>query len=166
MKVTLAVSLILIATFVIAVQSPAKEKAVRITVKGSDLPNTVEITDPKILENFDVWTGPGTSPNEAEGFIIQWSRGVISDAPKGLQRYQISFYSEHSPERPFYVVFYSYDASSEQGYVYLPGPGETFYSQNVSAIVRGVEGKWFHARPTWDTAVEQLFAKAKVKAAK
>ena len=51
----------------------AKADISKITIKGADLKTPIEITDPKTLANFNVWTGPGTSgpiPKEADGFIM------------------------------------------------------------------------------------------------
>jgi hypothetical protein len=39
----------------------AKVETSRITISGSDLKAPIEITDPKILANFDVWSGAGAS---------------------------------------------------------------------------------------------------------
>jgi hypothetical protein len=163
MKKTFTSAIVFVAMFVIALSLAAKEKTIRITMKGGNLANAVDITDLGILDNFNVWTGPGTSSIDAEGFIIQWARGTVAEPPKELPRYQVSFYAERSPERPVYVVTYCYDASSKQGFVYLPGPGEKWYSQDVSAILHGVEGNWFHARNMWDLIATQLIAKAKLK---
>ncbi len=38
----------------------AKGETVKITIKGADLKTAIEITNPKILTEFPVWTGPGT----------------------------------------------------------------------------------------------------------
>lgn len=43
---------------------PAKGKTAKISIKGDDLTSPIEITDPKILANFNVWSGRGTSSNE------------------------------------------------------------------------------------------------------
>src|ERR1700745_2480683 len=94
------------ATFVLAAMSvvparlAAKEKTTKITVTGGNLATAIEITDSRILDSFNLWTGPGTSSNEADGFIVQWSRGAIAEPPNRLPRYQISFYTERSAERP------------------------------------------------------------------
>jgi hypothetical protein len=54
----------------------AKGKTIRITIQGADLKSPIEITDPKILANFNVWTGPGTFSTQpgfnanAPSFII------------------------------------------------------------------------------------------------
>jgi len=160
MKGTFTAAAILVAISAIPVTLTAKEKTLKITVSGGNLATPVEITDPKILDNVNVWTGPGTSSNEDEGFIVQWSRGATAEPPSRLSQYLVSFYTERSSERPFYVVSYCYDSSRRRGYVYFPGFSEKWYSENVGTIFRGVEGDWFLSRPVWDTTVEPLIANA------
>src|SRR5262245_25733835 len=100
----------------------AKGPTLKITIKGSDLPKSIDITDPAVLQQFNIWTGPGTSSNEAKSFIVDWSRGVVTDRLTGLRPYQILFYADHvsGTNQPAYVVSYEYDDSSGHGYVYLP----------------------------------------------
>ncbi len=160
MKGTFTAAAILVAISAVPVTLTAKEKTLKITVSGGNLAIPVEITDPKILDNFNVWTGPGTNSNEDEGFIVQWSRGATAEPPSRLSQYVVSFYTEPSSERPFYVVSYCYDSSRQRGYVYFPGFSEKWYSENVGTIFRGVEGDWFLSRPVWDTTVEPLIANA------
>jgi hypothetical protein len=142
----------------------AKVDTVKITIRGADLKTPIEITDRKVLANFRVWTGPGTSSNEAKGFIIDWARGPAAERPKGLQRYEVSFYAMLPNERLVYVVFYEYDPSTERGYVYLPGRTSDWYRLNVSTIDHGVEGNWFHAWDVWDHVAGPLIANAKMNA--
>lgn len=142
----------------------AKGATVKITIRGAGLKAPIEITDPKVLANFLVWAGPGTGPNEAKAFIIDWSEGPVAERPKGLPRYEVSFYAKHSEERLVYVVFYEYDPSKKQGYVYLPGRTDQWYGLNVSTIFRGVEGNWFRAWSEWDKTAGPLLAADKVAA--
>jgi hypothetical protein len=96
MKGTFTAAAILVVISALPVTLTAKEKTLKITVSGGNLATPVEITDPKILDNFNVWTGPGTSSNEDEGFIVQWSRGATAEPPSRLSRYLVSFYTERS----------------------------------------------------------------------
>ena len=51
--------------------------------------------------------------------------------------------------------------SSGQGYIYLPGKGETWYTLNVSAILRdGQDGKWSYASSAWKSLVKPVIAGA------
>jgi hypothetical protein len=150
----------------VPVSLSAKGKTVRITIKGADLKNPIEITDPKILANFNVWTGPGTSSNEGKGLIVDWSHGTESSPPKGRPLYEVSFYADfgNREEKQVYVVSYEYDPSSRHGYVYLPGKGDKWWPLNVRSIFRGVEGNWFSAWSSWENVARPLIEKAKVAA--
>src|SRR4051812_14946319 len=85
----------------------AKGKTVRITIEGADLKGAVEITDPKVLANFNVWAGPATSSNEAQSLIVDWAHGPVKGLPASLPRYKVSFYSSMPGEQLVYVVFYA-----------------------------------------------------------
>jgi hypothetical protein len=168
MKRLLSVSVTFL-LLVIPAQVFAKGETVKITIKGADLKTPIEITDPKVLTEFQVWSGPGTSssapgfnPN-APGFIVDWSQAV-AEPPKGLQRYEVSFYAKIPNERLIYVVFYAYDPATEHGYIYLPGGTDEWYRLNVSTIFHGVEGKWFRAWSVWESVARPLIAGAKVRA--
>jgi hypothetical protein len=88
MKRTFTSAIVFVAMFVIiSLSLAAKEKTIRIAIRGGNLANAVEITDLGILDNFNVWTGPGTSSTDAEssidaeGFIIQWARDTVAEPP-------------------------------------------------------------------------------------
>ena len=140
----------------------------KITIEGPDLAQPIEITEPKILANFNVWSGPGTSSSElgssvnVPSFIIDWSQGPRTQPPLAVQRYQVTFYSKEPSERPIYVVYYTVIPGSERGYVYLPGKSDQWWSLNVGSIVRGVEGKWFSAWSTWESLARPLIEKARL----
>lgn len=157
----------------------AKGDMVLIEVKGATLPTSIRITDPKI-EAFTPWAGPGVNgsrvPN-AEGFIIDWHAGVLSQhgAQQGAQpgrgprHYEVSFYegcrtrndwcTEKEP-RLVYVVFYDYDPASPRGFVYLPGKGDPSYQLNMGTIARWVEGNWFLAADSWEQFIRPVIEKA------
>ena len=147
----------------------AKAETSKIIIKGADLSAPIEITDPKTLANFFVWTGAGTSCTGAcstpstESFIVDWSQ-PIADHPSGLHRYEVSFYAKMPDERLIYVVFYEYDPATEHGYVYFPGRTEEWYRLNVSNIFHGVEGKWFRAWSVWEGVARPLIAGANAEA--
>ena len=166
MKGIFTATFVLVAMSVVPARLAAKEKTTKITVTGGNLATAIEITDSRILDSFNLWTGPGTSSNEADGFIVQWSRGAIAEPPNRLPRYQISFYTERSAERPFYVVSYCYDPAVRRGYVRFPGFLDKWYPQDVDTIFRGVEGNWFFSRTIWDTTIGPLISRATAKEAK
>lgn len=149
----------------------AKGRTIRITIEGASLSSPIEITDPQVVDNFNVWTGPGTSLNEIagqttypDGFIIRWPQGLTAKPSKGLPQYQISFYTTDR-KGPSYVVYYRYDLLTKSGYVYLPGPAEKWYRLNTSSILHGIEGNWFRARALWDSTAEPLILRASTKQA-
>jgi hypothetical protein len=164
MKRLLSVSVTFL-LLVIPAQVFAKGATVKITINGADLKSPIEITDPEVLTKFQVWSGPGTSafnPN-AGGFVIDWSQAV-AEPPKGLQRYEVSFYAKLPTERLVYVVFYEYDPVTGRGFVYLPGRKDKWYGLNVSTIYHGVEGRWFRASSPWEVIARPLIVAAKEKA--
>jgi hypothetical protein len=169
MKRTLAVAFIVSLFLIVPSRFLAKGVTTKIIIDGAGLAKPIEITDQKVLANFNVWTGPGTVSTQqgfnanAPGFIIDWPQGPVAQLPQALRKYQVSFYSDDlSNERAIYVVYYAITPGSEQGYVYLPGKSDEWWKLNVSSITRGVEGKWFHAWDTWESIARPLIKKAKV----
>jgi hypothetical protein len=94
MRTAVAVFLALSLTLSTASPVLAKRRTVKITIKGSDLKAPIEISDPTILANFQVWTGPGTSTADRQGLIIDWSQGPVRETPQALRRYQVSFHAD------------------------------------------------------------------------
>ena len=139
----------------------AKGETAKIVIEGADLAKPIEISDPNVLANFRVWTGPGTSRNEAKGLIVDWSAGTVKELPKELLRYQVLFYVNHQNERIAYVVLYAYEPWTGHGYVYLPGNADQYADLNVRTIYRGVEGIWFRAWSVWEDVARALITKAK-----
>jgi len=161
MKVTIAVLLSATVIASVSTSALAKESTVKIIISGADLRRPIEISDPKILANFSVWTGQGTSTAEHQGFIIDWSHGPVRETPNTLRRYQVSFYTGAPPnERIVYVVYYVFKPDAEAGYVYLPGESDEYYRLNVHSIFRGEEGKWFPAWNAWERVARPLIEKA------
>jgi hypothetical protein len=155
----------------------AKGDTVLIEVKGETLSTPIRLTDPKI-EEFTPWAGPGVNHArvpDAEGFIVDWHAGIVTQHASGLQHYEVSFYAgcrtatrwnatikECLAEKPrlAYVVFYDHDPSSSRGFVYLPGKGSPFYYVNMGSIARGCEGNWFLAKDSWEDFIRPVIAKA------
>ena len=144
----------------------AKVPTSKIKIESADLKSSIEITDPQTLAKFDVWSGAGTgwtgrpTPESTQTFIVDWSQSV-SEPPKGLERYQVSFYAKMPDERLIYVVFYEFDPLTQRGYVYFPGRGEEFYRRNVGTIIHGIEGKWLRSWSAWDDVAKPRIANSK-----
>jgi len=163
----------------------AKGAMVRIEISGGTLTSPLQITDPQRLKEFTFFDGPGnnnvTLETAEKGSIIDWKTGIVrqhaADLQKvigpDLQRYKVSFYwmgcawddpTSRDGKHPCaevptlaYVVFYEYDASSKQGFVYLPGKGEQWHDRNISTLYRpDAEGHWFFATDGWTSFVGPL----------
>src|SRR5579864_9092092 len=145
----------------------AKAPTLKIVIQGSDLTTPIQITDGKVLANFQVLSGKGTYSNEPRleepSFIIDWSQGPTFEPSKSLPRYEILFYADRPNERLVYAVSYAFDAVTGEGYVYLPGKNDENYALNVHTIIRRVEGKWFQSWRKWDSVAQQLIRSRRLK---
>src|SRR6185369_8209090 len=135
----------------------AKGHTVKITIKSDGI--TREISTAAVAQ-FGIWEGPGVTINrveQTEGFIIDWSKGIINTLPAGLQKYEVSFYTEGQPPALSYIVTYAYDPSTKTGYVYLPGRTDKEFQYN-SAMWHGhgYEGNWLKATKAWDDFARPL----------
>jgi hypothetical protein len=145
----------------------AKSPTLKIVIQGADLITPIEIRDPKVLANFQVWSGMGTYSNvpgfdpTTPSFIIDWSAGSTVDPSKALPRYEVSFSADWPNERLVYALSYAFDALTGRGYVYLPGKNDKNYELNVHTIIRRAEGKWFHSWAKWDSIAQQLIESRK-----
>jgi hypothetical protein len=118
-------------------------------------------------------SGKGVPIIVDHGFIVDWKIGEIAP-PQGLTTYEVSFVTtrQQATRRPLreshnpgtYVVRYAIDPSTNQGYVYLPGKGDPGYQEDVSFILRGVEGNWFHAWSEWEKVANPLIARVRGRA--
>jgi hypothetical protein len=159
-----------VAAIMIAGSSAAlagKGSTSRISISGDGLASPIEIRDAAIVNKFQIWAGPGTRScvaghcvEGAEGFIVDWSAGAVAAKPRGLRRYQASFFVEDEespappkPERLAYVVLYEFDPVRSQGFVYLPGKGDQWQELNWGSIYRRLEGHWFRATQAWQDVV-------------
>ena len=160
----------------IPVTTWSKGEIIKIEIEGNNLSSPIEITDPDIVRQFSIWTGPGVStrgpdgvpnppayldPNLSAGRFIDWPKGTVAERPTGLQRYDVTFYiGSREPVTKVqgtYVITYEIDPSTEHGYVYLPtGSKQTW---NTTFIYHGVEGNWFHSSNKWEALVRPLIEK-------
>ena len=131
----------------------AKARTAKIVISGGVLTTTIEVTDPRILDASNVWTGP----------FLDNSKAATKDSPTDLLRYEVSFYIKVADDRfrKKYVVYYYPNSASQQGYIYLPGKAETWYFLNVQSIIRDQrDGKWNYASPTWENLMKPVIASA------
>jgi hypothetical protein len=137
----------------------AKSPTAKITISGGALASEIEITDPRILDVSNVWSGKFLDASEA----------VAKEPPVGLQTYEVWFYTKTSDEkvRRRYVVYYSPNPATGRGYIYLPGKEQPWYWLNVSAILRdGKDGKWNNASPAWEGLIKPVIAQSEAAATK
>lgn len=148
----------------------AKGDTAKITLTSVDFQNPIEISDPDIVKNFNVWAGAGTFMGGIEandGFIVDWAAGPVTDRPSGLREYEVSFYVRNVKRAPgeqadvlVYVVTYATDPGIAQGFVYLPGKADERFRLNTRAIYRRLEGNWFRASAAWQNAVRPFIRHA------
>jgi hypothetical protein len=165
MKRFLTVVGLLIASAVPLV-SFAKGDLVRIEVSGATLSSPLVVADSNILRQFFIWSGPrsgqttGSPQNVDSRSFIDWHEGIAEHVPKGMASYDVAFFCVFDKREPdgrlTYAVKYAYDAATQRGYIYLPGPGDENYETNVRTIVHDVEGHWFKASRRWETLVVPL----------
>jgi hypothetical protein len=167
MKRVIAVVFGLLLVFSATIHLFAKGATTKVIITSGELQSPIEISDPEVLANFNVWSGPGTFSNGVEGnegFIIDWAAGVVTERPVGARKFELSFYVRYA-NRPFgeqadqlaYVVSYAVDPATGQGYVYLPGRADEPYRLNTKAIYRDCEGNWFRATAQWQSAFSRAF---------
>jgi hypothetical protein len=161
MKIKVTVLLTFLLTLTVSTQLLAKASTSKITISGGDLKTPIGINDTKVLTNFNVWTGPGTSTADQQGLIIDWSHGPVREPSNSLPKYQVTFYAgAPANERIIYVVYYVLNPVAGHGYVYLPGKSDKWYGLNTFSIFRGEEGKWFPAWTVWESVANPLFPQA------
>lgn len=153
----------------------AKGRTVKIEINGATLELPLEITDPAIVDKFNIWNGPGVQvngqpvhldPNDQTGMFIDWPKGSATNKPRGLQHYEITFHlyvgqGRRAPSDRWtrYIVFYEYAPETGGGYILLPGPNDGQQGMNP-AIAHGVEGQWLYSTKTWDKLVRPLIDEA------
>lgn len=167
---TIPTGLVLLIFLTISVMTWSKGITITIKIDGNDLAVPIEIADPHIVRQFNIWNGPGVEtrgpngvphppayldPNRAAGRFIDWPKGMATDRPARLRRYDVSFYiGGGEPETQVlgtYNFSYEFDPSTEQGYVFLPTR-----SENMAFISHGVEGNWFHSSNKWEGLIRPI----------
>jgi hypothetical protein len=91
----------------------AKASTVKIMISGGGLTSAIEVTDPRILDISNVWGGQ----------FLDRSRGPATEPPRGLQRYEVSFYIKitENDVRKRYVLYYCPNPAAEAGLHLLTG---------------------------------------------
>ena len=122
----------------------------------SERAETVAITNRETLKKFDPWSAQ----------FIDWAKGAVSAPADQSQSYEVFFYMKWPGRRSdydrgdlklIYTVRYVAGREGAPGYVYLPGAGEKFHSNNIGTIWREKDdGKWHQASAEWDAVTKRL----------
>lgn len=143
------VVILLLITFLVSslVLARGNAKTVRLDVTGGDLSRPISITNKSLLDLSHVYGGQFLG-EMVDGVESRWPRYTVrlvfepevalpaADANKSTQR--------------AYVIHYSLNWQTGEGYVYLPGPRESGYRENAGVIIRdGHDGRWHRAVGTW-----------------
>jgi hypothetical protein len=151
MKMKRAGSVALVGLFLLVAPLAAKGPTVKLTVTGASLTHPVDITSGKALD-ANIWAG-------------DFLGAPASEPEASLPRYTVSFFAA-PPRQPvavmavMYVVQLALDTRSGEGFVYLPGEGDSDYRTNIHTILRdGQDGKWHRATPQWSGAIAQALRK-------
>jgi hypothetical protein len=138
--------------------SPAfgKGETVKLTIAQAGLPASLDTIDADAI-----------APNVWGGDFVDWESRPQAPVAN-LPRYTIQFHVKPPREavRMMYVVYYVWDSDAGRALVYLPGPGEKWYSLNVSTILRDGsdgrdwrDGQWYYATAAWTHAIQDVVRK-------
>ncbi len=153
MKKSLGVVTIVLALLV-GVQSTARAKPdlAMARIIGPDRIRSVELTDVDALYILNPWGAK----------FADWEDGLVESPPPLERTYQVWLYiPSEGPEtqlEAIYLFYYHPNFEGGEGLVYVPGPGEHFYTRNVATIIDGREGEWHPASPQLDEALRPLIA--------
>lgn len=125
----------------------AKGDPVMATIQGPGLARSIEVTDPATLSVLNPWAGE----------FANWEDGPVAPATSLEAAYQVSIFTDllGKPDELdlVYVFYYDPNFDGDWGLIYVPGPGETFYSMNIATIYAGRDGKWHPASRALDVAL-------------
>lgn len=155
------IALMAVPLILVAMPRPAwaKEPTAKITISGGGLTSEIEVTDPRILDISNMWYGK----------FLDQSKSAAKESPMGLRTYEVWLYIKFSENdvRRRYVLYYSPDPSTGQGYIFLPGKGQPWYWLNVSAhFQNGRDGNWSYASPAWEDLIKPVIARAEAAPAR
>jgi|SRR5689334_11142532 hypothetical protein len=148
------VLLVALAVTALSIGLEAKGTTVKLTLTGPDLAAPIEIVEPAILEQSNVWEG---------SFI-----GVALDtAPRVSASIYTVRFDVQPPEwmrqapRAMYTVQLARDARSGELLLYLPGRGDAGYALNMTTMLRDTDdGRWHRPSSTWASSVERYLPRA------
>ena len=156
---TIQLTALSLVTILAPLAMAARSDTLRIVINGGNLTTMVEILDPVIVSQFNVWTGIGTSSNEAQGMIVDWAKGIVRPPSRSVV-YQIAIITDRPGANNTYRVDYAYDSATKHGFVFLPAQGDPRYEENAWLIRHGIEGNWFPAWSEFEKVAHPLIQSA------
>lgn len=124
----------------------AKAPTAQVTITGPKLDAPLHLSD-KAVTDANVWAG----------HFIDFGAGAVGLPHPDSLLYRVHFWVQLDPNdiRMMYVLNYQWLADSDRAIVCLPGRRDTWYSLNVSTILRnGQDGFCFYAQKDWGRAVQ------------
>ena len=155
---------LLVACAVIAGTAWAKAPVQQIDIAADSLDAPIEITEPDVVGEFNIWNGPGVrgvngkpvhlDPANQKGYFINWPKGT-TEPPDQASMFDVTFRLGQPDSDPRewseYPVTYAFGVGDAGGYIYLPK-----HSKGSGLIFHGVEGHWFHSTGAWETLVRPI----------
>jgi hypothetical protein len=156
-----AIRLTLLALLALPLLAFGAVETVRIKISQPGL--SMDVTEPKALADFSFGPGPGNfTPGgpawQPKSWIVEDWEHAAGEPARALVRQQVTF-QLRVPDGSTreYVVFFVFEPTARQGYVYLPARGEPFYDSNINLIRRDDhDGHWFRATAEWTSWVQGL----------
>src|SRR6478609_2823344 len=127
-RVAILLSMLVTASLVFA---RGNAKTVRLDVTGGDLSRPISITNTGLLQLSHVYAGQFLG-DRVDAVDARWPRYEVKlvfepEAPEAVD-------PSKRKERA-YLLHYSLNWQTGDGYVYLPGPGEPGYRDNIGVII-------------------------------
>jgi len=122
----------------------SKAPTARIKIEGDNLKSPIEILNPEVLSQFNVWGGE----------FIDRPRGAVAELPSGLQRLEVTLYVDVAQEPKTtrkYVFAYDVDPTQQRGFIFLP-------QWKNDLIWHGVEGNWLYASKRWNEVIMPIIS--------
>ena len=136
----------------------AKAPLSRLIISGGNLSQPIEANNSQLMQASNPWFGR---------FISLGNQVRIGNPPADTTRYRITFYATFQPGQPphpVYVVYYTFDPSTHQGFVYLPGPRDWEYRTNAASIMRrDQDGRWNVADAGWCEQINEIIAHSETR---
>lgn len=145
------VAICLLITFLVSsfVLARGNAKTVRLDVAGGDLAKPISVTNKSLLDLSHVYVGQFLG-EIVDGVESQWPRYTVRLVFEPEVALPDAGANRSKPRT--YLIQYSLNWQTGEGYVYLPGPSESGYRENIGVIIRdGHDGRWHRAEATWSS---------------